>query len=52
MCEWTIIAYEEPEEGLRRQEVLVIADSPQDAYRIAWKLFPEYHEVGIYRKEE
>lgn len=48
-----IIAYAECDEGyLPRKETTVMAIDHKDAMRQAWRLFPEYHEVGAFEKEE
>lgn len=48
--QWRIVAY--PEEGLKRQEVIIFADTHHEAKRIAWRLFPEYHETGAFEIKE
>ena len=46
---YEIVAY--AEEGLPRQEIVVLARSTEDAYTKGWKFFPEYHEIGVFEKE-
>ena len=49
---WTIVAYPECDEGyLPRKEQIIYADDHDEAMRIAWRTFPEYHEVGAYEME-
>ena len=43
---YTIIAY--AEEGLPRQEKTVMAKDHDSAMAHAWRMFPQYHEVGAY----
>jgi hypothetical protein len=46
---WTIVAYPECDEGyLPRKEKVIEAPDWDTAIRIAWRTFPEYHEVGAY----
>ena len=53
MKRWTIVAYPECDEGyLPRQEKEISAKDWNEAIRIAYRLFPEYHEVGAYEVEE
>lgn len=46
---YTVIAY--AEEGLPRKEVEITAKTKDQAWSKAWRLFPEYHEVGVYEAE-
>ena len=49
---WTIVAYPERDEGyLPRKEEIVYAENHDEAMRIAWRVFPEYHEVGAYEMD-
>lgn len=49
---WTIVAYPECDEGyLPRKEQIIYADNHDEAMRIAWRSFPEYHEVGAYEMD-
>ena len=53
MKRWTIVAYPECDEGyLSRQEKEISAKNWDEAIRIAYRLFPEYHEIGAYEVEE
>lgn len=47
---FTIIAY--AEDGLPRKEVIITASRKVQAWQKAWKMFPEYHEVGVFKEEE
>lgn len=50
---FTIVAYPECDEHiLVRQEKDIYAKSHAEAIRIAWRTFPEYHEVGAFEIEE
>lgn len=49
MKKYVIVAYPECDEGyLPRKEKTVIARDRDDALAIAWREFPEYHEVNAY----
>ena len=49
---WTIVAYPECDEGyLPRKEQIIYAINHDEAMRIAWRTFPEYHEVGAYKMD-
>jgi hypothetical protein len=49
---WTIVAYPESDEGyLPRKEEIIYANDHDEAMRIAWRTFPEYHEVGAYEMD-
>ena len=50
MKKYDIIAY--AEEGLPRKETIITAKDHDEAMNKAWRLFPEYHEVGAYEIEE
>lgn len=43
-----IIAYAEGE--LPRKEITIIASGKVQAWQKAWKMFPEYHEVGVFKE--
>ena len=47
---WTIVAY--PEEGLPRREATVVAETHELAIWQGFNIFPEYHEIGAYEKDE
>ena len=45
---WEVIAYADPEMGLKKNCAFVWADSREEAERKAWAMFPEYHEIGVF----
>ena len=45
---WEVIAYADPEMGLKKRNAFVWADSREEAERRAWAMFPEYHEIGVF----
>lgn len=47
---YTVIAYAEG--GLPRKEVTITARNKDEAWSKAWRMFPEYHEVGAYEVED
>lgn len=54
MKKWNIIAYAECEQNycLPRREKTVYAKDHYEAQKLAWREFPEYHEVGVFEVEE
>lgn len=55
MAKWKIVARPDEEDchyGLKPQEKVIEAKDWDEAMDIAWREFPEYHEVGAYRKED
>lgn len=52
MAKWTIVAYPDEETGGSRKSKVIEAKDWDEAMDIAWREFPEYHEVGAYRKED
>ena len=54
MKKWTIVAYAECEGNysLPRKEVEVSANTHEEAMNKAWRLFPEYHQLGAYEVTE
>ena len=54
MKKWNIIAYAECEQNycLPRREKIVYAKDHYEAQKLAWREFPEYHEVGVFEVEE
>lgn len=48
MKKYTVIAY--ADEGHPRRERAIMALSDEQAWEIAWKIFPEYHEVGVFEE--
>ena len=51
MAKWEIVAYPD-EEGNKRQETTIEADNYDKAISMAWRIFPEHHEVGAYELKE
>lgn len=50
---YDVIAYAECDEAyLPRRTTTILAIDHEDAQRQAWRLFPEYHEVGVFLKEK
>ena len=43
---YTVIAY--AEERLPQKEVTITAKNQDEAWAKAWRMFPEYHEVGVW----
>lgn len=54
MPKFVIVAYPECEGNyyLPRKEKTIIAHDHAEAERIAWREFPEYHEIGAFEVEE
>jgi hypothetical protein len=53
MPKFVIVAYPECDEGyLPRKEKTITARDHAEAERIAWREFPEYHEVGAFEVKE
>ena len=50
MKNFTVIAYPD-ENGYPKRETIIKAKDEQQAQRIAWRLFPEYHEVGVFEEK-
>lgn len=48
MRTWEIVAFADSEYGLPRKTATVQAESHQEAMSKAYKMFPEYHEIGAY----
>ena len=46
MKKYVIVAY--PEDGMPRREKVVSARTKDEAESMGWRLFPEYHEIGVY----
>jgi hypothetical protein len=46
---YTVIAY--AESGLPRKEATIIARDKDEAWSKAWRMFPEYHEVGVFEED-
>lgn len=51
MNKYTVIAYPD-EDGYPRRETTIEAANLQQAEDMAWRLFPEYHEVGVYENDK
>ena len=45
---WEVVAYADPEMGLKKNSGFVWADTREEAERKAWAMFPEYHEIGVF----
>ena len=54
MKKWKIIAYAECKQNycLPRCEKIVYARSHNEAEALAWREFPEYHEIGVFEIKE
>lgn len=50
ILKYTVVAYADPECGLKKRKVSIEADNHKDAEAKAWDMFPEYHEVGVYEE--
>lgn len=46
--EFSVVAYPDEEGGLKKQTATVRAEDIYQAYDIAWQMFPEYHEIGVW----
>lgn len=51
MARYEIVAYPD-EEGNTRQSTIIRAESYEKALDMAWRIFPEHHEVGVYEIDE
>lgn len=54
MKKWTIVAYAEADGSyyLPRKEAEIYAETHAEAESKAWRMFPEYHEVGAFEVTE
>ena len=53
MAKWKIVAYPDEENySMGRKEKTIEAKDYAEAERIAWREFPEYHEIGAYEVKE
>ena len=53
MSKWKIVAYPDEENfPIGKKEKIVEAISRREAMQIAWRDFPEYHEIGVYAVKE
>lgn len=50
MAKYEVVAY--PEDGLPRKSVTIEAKNKEEAWAKAWRLFPEYHEIGVWEVAE
>jgi hypothetical protein len=50
LAKYTVKAYGEESEGLKTITTTIEADSDREAKKKAWEMFPEYHEVGVWKK--
>jgi hypothetical protein len=46
MAKYDVVAY--PEDGLPRKSATIEAKNKEEAWDKAWRLFPEYHEIGVW----
>lgn len=52
MSKWTIVAYPDEENySMGKRSKTIEAKDHDEAMRIAWREFPEYHEVGAFKEE-
>lgn len=51
MKKYTVVAYPD-EDGYPKKETTIEAKDEQQAQSIAWRLFPEYHEVGVFEEKK
>lgn len=47
MAKYHVIAYAD-EDGYPRKEAIIEARNKDEAWNKAWRMFPEYHEVGVF----
>lgn len=51
MAKWKIVAYPDEENySMGRKEKTIEAKDHDEAMRIAWNEFPEYHIIGAYEE--
>lgn len=50
MKKYNIVAYAD-EDGNKRQEAVIEAEDYTQAQIKAWRMFPEYHELGVFEME-
>lgn len=46
MAKYIAVAF--PESGLPKKSAVVEAKNKEEALAQAWRLFPEYHEIGVW----
>ena len=47
LAKYHVIAYAD-EDGYSRRETVIEARDTDEALYMAWRMFPEYHEVGVF----
>ena len=47
MAKYCVIAYAD-EDDYPRKEAVIEARNKEEAQSRAWRMFPEYHEVGVF----
>lgn len=52
MKKYKIKAYGDYERGLKPQAKIIEAKNDNEAWDIAWRTFPEYHELGVWEEKE
>lgn len=50
MKKYNVTAYPD-EDGNKRQEAIIEAENYTQAQAKAWRMFPEWHEVGVFEME-
>ena len=51
MPKFRVVAFGDSEYGMLKKEKVIEASNREEAVRIGWREFPEYHEVGVYEVE-
>lgn len=52
MSKWTIVAYPDEENySMGKRSKTIEAKDYDEAIKIAWREFPEYHEVGAFKED-
>ena len=51
MKKYLVKAYCDNERGLKTQEKIITAENDAEAHIVAYKMFPEYKEVGVWEEE-
>lgn len=51
MKKYEVVAYPD-EEGNKKQSAIIEAENHTQAQIKAWKMFPEWHEIGVYEAED
>ena len=55
LAKWKIVARPDEEDyhyGLKPQEKIIEAKDHEEAMRVAWREYPEYHQIGAYEINE